>query len=87
MQITVCDICGSQDRVVPEYFAYDRRPDGAGGMEDVGETYDLCIQHRYEVLRHAFKVFIAKGWQVKNARHEFNSVMIDWIEKQIKKRG
>ena len=48
--IEVCDICGSRDGVVRHFYAIDRRNDGAGSMEDVGEVYDLCVKHQIVIL-------------------------------------
>lgn len=48
--IEVCDICGSRDGVLRHFYSTDRQTDGAGSMEDVGDTYDLCIKHQADIL-------------------------------------
>lgn len=54
-KITVCDICGERNNVNSRYYPYDRRADGAGGMEDVGDDFDLCLKHEVFVLKRVIK--------------------------------
>jgi len=55
MQITVCDVCGTQKDVQRVSFSYDRRADAAGSVEDVYETFDLCCKCYLKALKAAVK--------------------------------
>ena len=51
MQIKICDICLSREREsVRKSYAYDRKMDAAGSMDDLWETYDLCMECECKVV-------------------------------------
>jgi len=76
MQITVCDICGTQKNVQQVSLTYDRRTDAAGSSEDVYETFDLCCKCYLKALKTAIKEEIRR----KNLNeHLFNKNLIEII--------
>ena len=49
-EVVRCDICGDSP-AKRLGFAYERRMDAAGSMENVYYDIDLCVLHKYEVHR------------------------------------
>ena len=83
MQIRICDICGTREDVQKVWLPYDRKMDGAGSMEDVGETYDLCCRCHLKVLKDVIRKEINAR---KIIERLFNQDLIKAIEmRKIKK--
>jgi len=82
--INICDVCKASENVNRLYYCYDRQPDGAGGSEDVGETYDLCQPHELVALKRAIK----KSYKADiKDYYEFNQLIIAEIKGMIKQRS
>jgi len=80
--IEICDICGERKDVKRQYFCYDRQTDGAGSMEDVGDTFDLCPKHQVSVLE-ATLVNLMEKYKIH--KHEKNQIAIDVIKRRMKR--
>lgn len=78
MQITICDICGTDKNVRKVWLPYDRQATEAGSCEDVGETYDLCCECYLKALKSAIKKEIKAR---KLDEYSFNASLIEIIEK------
>lgn len=50
MQITVCDVCRTEENVETLTLTVGREMDAAGSMDNVHRTFDLCASHRLEFL-------------------------------------
>ena len=74
-----CDICDSVNNVEQHYFVYDRKVDAAGGMEDLGELYDLCTTCHRNVLSIYVKAIACK--------HTVNQELINIIKAKLKSKG
>ena len=81
--IDICDICQSSEAVARLYFCYDRQSNGAPSSEDVGETFDLCLHHRVEVLEAAMNKLMK---QYNIHKYEKNKISIDLIKYIIARR-
>lgn len=66
-----CDICGHHPARRASYFI-NREADGAGGMEDIHEFFDLCVECELSILR---TLFVKQG--------EPNAEIVDLIKKRI----
>jgi len=81
MEITVCDICGTDKNVRKIWLPYDRQATPAGSCEDVGEIFDLCCECYLNVLR---TVIRQKIKDKKLDEYSFNSDVIKVIKKRKK---
>ena len=62
----VCDVkdCKREDATLFSFFK-DRRPDGAGSMENWNYSFDLCPLHQKEVLQTLLDTFGITEQQLK----------------------
>ena len=81
--IKVCDVCNTKDNVNSRYYPYDRRADGAGGMEDVGADFDLCLLHETIVLNKIIKALTDRKEPLNE--YQINSMAINLIRVLISK--
>ena len=81
--IKVCDVCGTKDNVNSRYYPYDRRADGAGGMEDVGDSFDLCCRHEVVLQKKIIKVLTDRKEPLNE--YQINSMAINLIRVLISK--
>lgn len=50
MQITICDLC-KKENTHKFFISTGTQPDVAGGKsEEVGETFDLCLDHTITIV-------------------------------------
>lgn len=80
--INICDICHTSKDVTLVYFCNDRKMDAAGSMDDEGETFDLCPNHRAEVCE-ATLVRLMEKYKIH--KHEKNQLSIDIIKRRMKR--
>jgi len=84
MQITICDICGTDKNVRKVWLPYDRRMSAAGSSEEVGKTYDLCCECYLKALQGVIRQEIKAG---KIYEYSFNSDLIKVIERRKQKNN
>jgi len=76
-----CDVCDGYENVERHTYLNDRKSDGAGSMEDTGETYDLCRDCEFAVLTSITHELVRDLSKYKIAQ-----IFIDAIKKEKKKR-